>query len=131
MAEQTVPVTQTHNGGKLLTTREETRYQIPPVDIYETGEGLTVLADLPGLEKEGIDVRVDNNVLTLEGKVKPIATGQGVHNEFVLIDYFRQFQLNEKVDQSKISAEYKHGVLKIQLPKAEQIKPKQINVQVM
>lgn len=130
MAEQTVPVTQTHNGGKLPTTREESRYQIPPVDIYETQEGLTVVADMPGVDKDGIDVRVDNSILTLQGMVKPVAVGRGVHNEFALIDYFRQFQLGEKVDQNKISAEYKHGVLTIQLPKAEKVKPKQITVQV-
>lgn len=131
MAEQTVPVThQQHNGGKLPATREETRYQIPPVDIYETGEGLTVVADLAGVEKEGIDVRVDNNILTLQGAVKRETRGNGLASEFALTDYFRQFQLNDQVDQAKISAEFKHGVLTIQLPKAEKVKPKQITVQV-
>lgn len=130
MAEQTVPVTQHHDGGKLPTTREEGRYQIPPVDIYETGEGLTVVADLPGVEKDGIDVRVDNGVLTIQGTVKRETRGNGLANEFALTDYFRQFQLSDQVDQTKITAEFKHGVLTIQLPKAEKVKPKQITVQV-
>ena len=128
MAEQTVPVVQPHDGGKLPTTREETRYQIPPVDIYETEDGLTVEADLPGVEKDSIDVRVDDNVLTIQGKVKPVALGNGYHNEFVMLDYFRQFELNEEVDQDKISADYKHGVLTIRLPKGEKARPKQITV---
>lgn len=130
MAEQTVPMTQAHNGGRVASTREETRYQIPPVDIFETPEGLTVVADMPGVDKEGIDVRVDNDTLTLQGKVKPHALGNGVHNEFMMLDYFRQFELSDVFDQSKISAEYKHGVLTISLPKAEKMKPKQITVQV-
>lgn len=130
MAEKTVPMAQTHDGGKTAATREETRYQIPPVDIYETPEGLVVLADLPGAEKDGIDVRVDNELLTIRGKVKPVAYGNAVHNEFVQLDYFRQFQLNDEVDADKIAADYKHGVLKIKLPKPEKAKPKQISVQV-
>lgn len=130
MAEQTVPVTQTPDGGKAATTREETRYQIPPVDIYETHEGLVVVADMPGVEKDGIDVRVDDDILTLRGKVQPRMLGNSVHNEFMMLDYFRQFELNDEVDQAKISAEYKQGVLTIQLPKAEKAKPKQISVKV-
>lgn len=130
MAEQTVPVTQQHDGGKLPATREETRYQIPPVDIFETNGGLTVMADLPGVEKDKIDVRVDQNILTIQGRTEPKPLGDSVYNEFALLDYFRQFQLNEAVDQSKITAEYKHGVLTIQLPKAEKAKPKQIAVNV-
>jgi len=130
MAEQTVPVTQHTNGGKLPTTREETRYQIPPVDIYEMDAGLTVVADLPGVEKDGIDIRVDNSILTIQGTVKRETRGNGVVNEFALTDYFRQFQLSDTVDQVKITAEFKHGVLTLQLPKAEKVKPKQIAVQV-
>lgn len=131
MAEQTVPVAHPHDGGRLATTREETRYHVPPVDIYETAERLTVVADMPGVEKDDIDIRVDDDVLTIRGMVKPQAEGNGLYNEFAMLDYYRQFQLNEEVDQEKISAEYKHGVLTVQLPKAEKAKPKQISVQVV
>jgi len=130
MAEKTVPMKQTQDGVKLPTTREETRYHIPPVDIYETEGGLVVLADLPGVDKDGIEVRVDNDLLTIQGKVQPVALGQAVHSEFVQLDYYRQFQLNDQVDSNKIAADYKHGVLTINLPKAEKAKPKQITVQV-
>jgi len=133
MAEQTVSVTQTSPAateGKMPTTREETRYQIPPVDICETKDGLMVIADLPGVEREGIDIRVNNDVLTIQGKVKHLTKGDSIYNEFALLDYFRQFQLSDQVAQDKITAELKHGVLKVYLPKAEKAKPKQINVQI-
>jgi HSP20 family molecular chaperone IbpA len=133
MAEKTVAVTQgapAPTEGKLQTTREETRYQIPPVDIYETKDGLTVVADMPGVEKEDVDIRVDNGILTIQGKTKPMAKGDGLYNEFALLDYFRQFQLSDEVDQEKITAELKHGVLMLHMPKAEKAKPKQISVQV-
>lgn len=133
MAEQTVSVPQsvpTTAEGAMPTTREENRYQIPPVDIYEDKEGLTVVVDMPGVDKENVDIRVDNGVLTIQGKVKPMALGESIYNEFALLDYFRQFQLSNEVDQGRITAEMKHGVLKIFLPKSEKAKPKQISVQV-
>jgi len=133
MAEQTVSVTQTSPAtteGKLPTTREETRYQIPPVDICESKDGLMVIADLPGVERDGIDIRVNNDVLTIQGKVKNVAKGDGIYNEFAMLDYFRQFQLSDQVAQDKITAELKHGVLKVYLPKMEKAKPKQIAVHV-
>lgn len=131
MAEQTVSVPQTAQTteGK-MTTREENRYQMPPVDICETKDGLIVVADLPGVEKDGVDIRVDQDVLTIQGRVKPDGHGDSLYNEFAMLDYFRQFQLSDQVAQDKITAELKHGVLKIYLPKAEKAKAKQIAVQV-
>jgi HSP20 family protein len=133
MAEKTVAVTQGAPApaeGRLQTTREETRYQIPPADIYETKDELIVVVDMPGVAKEDVDIRVDNGILTIQGKTKPEAKGDGLHNEFALLDYFRQFQLSNEVDQGKITAELKCGVLTLHLPKAEKAKPKQIPIQV-
>ena len=133
MAEQTLQTTQTNvipAEKRTATTREESRFQIPPVDIYEDKDGLTVIVDMPGVDKENADVRVDNNILTIQGTVKPQAKGEGIYNEFLLLDYFRQFELSDFVDQSKISAELKHGALTIHLPKQEKAKPKQISVSV-
>ena len=111
-------------------TRSQERYITPPVDIYETADGLVVKADLPGVDKEGLDVRVENNLLTMRGKAAHTAPGDPVYREYGLVNFFRQFELNERVDQSKISAELKHGVLTLNLPKAEEAKPKKIKVKV-
>jgi HSP20 family molecular chaperone IbpA len=100
----------------------------PPVDIFETQDGLIVKADLPGVAKEGLEVRVDNDLLTIRGKATHAARGDTVYREYELANFFRQFQLNEKVDQNKISAELKHGVLTLALPKAEEAKPRRIEV---
>src|SRR5688572_23833263 len=132
MAEQTLQTQEQQTTERTPSTREETRYQVPPVDIFESEDGLVVVVDMPGVDKDGIDIRVDNGILTIRGKVQPIARGNGHqgYNEFVLLDYFRQFQLSDEVDVEKISADLKHGVLTIQLPKAEKAKPRRISVKV-
>ena len=114
--------------------REETRspeqYVTPPVDIYETQEGLVVKADLPGVARDSMDLRVENNLLTIRAKAAHVAPGEPIYREYGLVNFFRQFELNERVDQSKISAELNHGVLTLNLPKAEEAKPRKIDVKV-
>jgi HSP20 family protein len=131
MAERTVP---TRSQGETPKSREDTRsqqrYIAPPVDIYETPEALVVLADLPGVSKEDLDVRVDNHLLTIHGTVFHGVHGDLVYREYELVNYFRQFELTNNVDQSRISAELRHGVLTLSLPKAEEAKPKRIEVKV-
>jgi HSP20 family protein len=131
MAEKTVA---TRAQQKTTPSREETRsqeqYVTPPVDIFETGDGLVVKADLPGVAKEDLDVRVENNLLTIRGKPSHVAPGDPLYREYGLVNFFRQFELNEKVDQSKIAAELTHGVLTLTLPKAEEAKPRRIDVKV-
>jgi HSP20 family protein len=111
-------------------TRNQERYIAPPVDIYETPDGLVVMADLPGVTNDVLDVRVDNNILTLRGIARHPRTGDAVHREYELINFFRQFELGEKINQGKISAELKHGVLTLSLPKAEEAKPRRVEVKV-
>ena len=132
MAEKTVPATteEKKSLSKREETRQEERYLIPPVDIYETAEGLAVIADMPGVNKDGIDIRVDDNILTIQGKTEHIAPGDPINTEFGLLNFYRQFQLGSEVDQGNICADLKHGVLTIQLPKAEKHKPKRIAVKV-
>jgi HSP20 family protein len=131
MAEKTVA---TRSQQPTTPSREETRsqerYITPPVDIYETGEGLVVKADLPGVAKESMDVRVENNLLTIRAKAAHVAPGDPIYREYGLVNFFRQFELNERVDQAKIAAELKHGVLTLNLPKAEEAKPRRIDVKV-
>ena len=132
MAEQTVPIETTTQitEAKPIATREEERYLRPPVDIYETPDSLRVVADLLCVEKDGLDVRVDNGILTIEGRSAWRTIGTPILEEFGLMDYFRQFELSDAVDQGRISAEMKHGTLTIHLPKMEKVKPKQITVNI-
>lgn len=133
MAENTI---QTQNNVPVHTeatpqapvTREETRFLIPPVDIFEKDDNLVVVADLAGVDKDNVDVRVDNNILTIQATVQRRTEGNGVYSEFALLDYFRQFQLSDRVAQEKIQAELKNGVLTLTLPKAEKAKPRQIPI---
>jgi HSP20 family protein len=131
MAEKTVAVP---SGQPVATGREGTRAQerhmLPPVDIYETSESLVLIADLPGVAKEDLDLRVDNNVLTLQGKASHAASGEAIYREYELVNFFRQFELSEQVDQEKIAADFKQGVLTLHLPKVEKLKPRQIEVKV-
>jgi len=131
MAEKTVAVP---SGQLLATSREGTRaqerYMLPPVDIYETSESLVLIADLPGVSKEDLNLRVDNNVLTLQGKSSHAASGEAIYREYELVNFFRQFELSEQVDQEKIAADFKQGVLTLHLPKVEKPKPRQIEVKV-
>jgi HSP20 family molecular chaperone IbpA len=131
MAEKTVA---TRSQKSVTPSREETRsqeqYITPPVDIYETQAGLVVKADLPGVAKDSMDVRVENNLLTIRANAAHVAPGDPNYREYGLANFFRQFELNEKVDQSKISAELNHGVLTINLPKAEEAKPRKIDVKI-
>jgi HSP20 family protein len=127
MKENTMPErTQT----KAPATREESRTLVPPVDIFETEDSLVVIADLPGVAKDGVDVRVENDLLTIKASGKTVDKGEPVLREFELHDYYRQFQLGEQIDQAKIAAELKHGVLTVMLPKVEKVKPKKITVKV-
>ena len=131
MAEQTVATrSQQRTPPSREETRSQERYVTPPVDIYETGEGLVVKADLPGVAKENLEVRVENNLLTIRGKSTHVAPGEPIYREYELANFFRQFELNERVDQAKISADLKHGVLTLNLPKAEEAKPRTIDVKI-
>ena len=131
MAEKTVA---TRSQQSMTPSREETQsqeqYVTPPVDIYETQEGLIVKADLPGVARDGMDIRVENNLLTIRANVSHVAPGDPIYREYGLVNFFRQFELNERVDQSKISAELNHGVLTLNLPKAEEAKPRKIDVKI-
>lgn len=129
MAEKTVPRYAADREGRgKEVTRSEERSVTPAVDIYETPEGLVVQADLPGVAKEGLDVRVENNLLTIRGRAAHAAPGDFLYREYDLASFFRQFELNDQVDQQKISAELKNGVLTLNLPRAEEAKPRRIEV---
>ena len=100
------------------------------MDIYETEYGLAVLADLPGVAKEDLNIRVEDSILTIQGKTTQQAPGSMLHREYELVNYFRQFELSEKVAQARIGATLKHGVLTLDLLTAAEARPRQIQVNV-
>jgi HSP20 family protein len=118
---------------KELRKEEPTReglYFEPNVDIYETSGALTLLADVPGAAPESLDVNIHDNVLTLTARARrPDGRWKPLYEEYRLGDYTRQFRLGTEIDQKKISAKIKDGVLTLQLPKAEAALPRKIAVQ--
>jgi HSP20 family protein len=117
---------------ELQTTAESTRdvpSYIPAVDIYESPEALTLVADMPGVGAENVAIDVHDNHLTLRGTVTVEGEKERMLlQEYGVGDYFREFTLGRAIDQSKIEASVKHGVLTLTLPKAEAIKPRKISV---
>jgi HSP20 family protein len=107
---------------------------MPPVDIYSTGEhAIVIKAEIPGMDKDAIDISVENFTLTIRGEKK---TEQAVKDDqFHRVErsygaFTRSFALPPTVDASKVQAEYKDGVLTVTLPQREEAKPKQIKVNV-
>lgn len=114
---------------RLPETRDTSRFLVPAVDIYETGDALHVIADVPGVQEEDLDIRVEDRVLTISGKPSLVTGEDLLLQEYEMMPYFRQFNLGDDVDQDKIEAKLQHGVLTLRLPKAEQAKPRKIKVQ--
>ena len=103
---------------------------VPPVDIVEDREGITVTADLPGVAKEGLSIHVDGDTLTLEGAVDLGATPalQSVYAEIRSPHYKRSFVLSRDLDTERVTADLAHGVLTLRIAKREQAKPRRIEV---
>ncbi len=112
--------------------REETRSAVqtlvPAVDIYETDENLTLIADLPGVTQDGLDINLDQGVLTIKGEVKQETKGRPLLQEFSSASYYRQFKLSDRIDAEKTTAELNSGVLKLIIPKSEAAKPRKIEI---
>lgn len=116
-----------HTGHSAPQTMEG--YSMPPVDIYETEDGLTLLADMPGLNEKSLHVSVEKGILTIEGHAA-VTTAEQFHREFNLAGYWRQFQLPDTFDVARARADMKDGVLSLHLPKTEAARPKRIEVTV-
>lgn len=102
---------------------------VPSVDIYESEESLTLIADMPGVSSDGVDIHLKDNDLTILGRTKEEgALGAPVYSEYESGDYLRRFTLSSVIDQAKIEATMKDGVLMIVLPKSDAAKPRQISV---
>lgn len=102
----------------------------PAVDIFETEKELTLLADMPGVKPEDLVIDLRENTLTLSGEVAPASDSgeEALLVEYETGKYYRQFALSEVIDQSKIDAQLKDGVLRLSLPKMEKAQPRKIIV---
>ncbi len=102
----------------------------PPIDIYETGDGLVLYADLPGVTTDGLDLQVQDNRLTLFGRVRREDSDEGMvlHEEYRTGDFLRSFILSDEVDHDRITARLNHGVLRVELPRASRAQPRRIEV---
>lgn len=105
---------------------------VPPVDIWEDNDGITLKADLPGVAKEGLAVGVDGETLTIEGAVSlgESAKLKDVYAEVRVARYRRTFVLGRDLDSEKIAARLRNGVLELRIPKLEAAKPRRIPVRV-
>lgn len=103
---------------------------LPPVDVIEDASGITLYADLPGVPRDKLGLRVDGDQLTLEGEIALAVTEglQSTHAELSLPRYRRAFTLSKELDAAKISAELAQGVLRVRIPKAEHAQPRRIEV---
>ena len=116
--------------GRTAATPQDTLF--PPVDIVENENGIVLVADLPGVSKERLGVRVDGESLTVEGGASvPVADGfELVHQDMRHPACRRSFTLSRELDASKIEASLKDGVLTLRIPKAEEARPRRIEVRV-
>jgi HSP20 family molecular chaperone IbpA len=102
----------------------------PPIDIYETEDGLVLYADLPGVTPEGLDLQVQNNRLTLFGRTQQRDQTDAalLHQEYQEGDFLRSFILSDEVDHDRIQAKLTNGLLRVDLPRAPRAKPRRIEV---
>jgi HSP20 family protein len=103
---------------------------VPPADIYETGNNIVVLAEMPDVAPDGVDITLERRVLTIRGRsaVNDYAGYQRVYNEYADGDYERVFTLSENINRDRIEATLKDGVLNLVLPKADTAKARKIEL---
>ena len=107
-----------------------TRFFMPTADIFEDANALTVVLEMPGVDKGSVEVKVENDVLNIEGRVdfSKYEGLQPLYTEYNVGHYARSFRLSSKIEQEGISAELKDGVMTLVLPKAEKAKARKIKV---
>jgi HSP20 family protein len=103
---------------------------VPPVDIYENENEYVIKADIPGVKKENIDITIDNNELSISGRVADEEKSREniKYSEFTLYNFFRSFNIGNDIDNNKVTANVCDGVLTLTLPKKEEVKPKKIEI---
>ena len=130
MASKELQVQQKRELEKKEETTIPARIFLPNSDIYEADNALTVVLEMPGVEKKNVEISVEDGVLRVQGRLD-LTKYQGLvplYTEYNIGHYSRSFRLSSKIDQNKISAEMKDGVLSLTLPKVEEAKPRTIRV---
>jgi HSP20 family molecular chaperone IbpA len=112
----------------LRTPGREVEHITPSVDIYETDAEHVLLADMPGVSRDGLEIHVDRDRLTIRGRVAQMEAPQPQHREFGLHDYYRAFTLADDIDTDKITANLTDGVLRLVLPKSSRARVRKIPV---
>jgi len=108
---------------------QNTQYVAPDVNIYETKDGYTLEAEMPGVNKDGLEITLEGHEITITGRRSAeVVPGETLFREQHGADYRRAFELDPAIDTSKISARMNQGVLFLTLPKSEQVKPRKITV---
>ena len=132
MAETTSKEMQPKGKQEVSTPEQTSQAPVftPSVDIFETEQEITLLADLPGVKPEHMNIDLNDDVLTLSGDIEPLENPDedDIMVEYEVGRYYRQFTLSEIIDQNKIEANLSDGVLRLRLPKAEKAQPKKIEV---
>ena len=119
---------------KELVSKDETttpiRYFVPTTDIFETEDALTVVMEVPGIDKEAVDINIENDVLKVEAKIDPSKYEgmEPLYTEYNVGHFARSFTLSNKIDRQNISAQLQDGVLTLILKKAKEAIPRRIAV---
>ena len=106
------------------------RYYVPYADIYETDEALSVVMEIPGVEKQNLDIALENDLLRVDARIdfSKYEGMEPVYTEYNVGHYSRSFTLSKKIDQDAISAQLDDGVLTLTLPKAKEAQPRRISI---
>jgi HSP20 family protein len=128
--QQELQVQQKREVEKAQEATRPTRAFLPTTDIFETEDALTMVLEMPGVDRENIEVSVENGVLTVEGRINfgKYEGLQPVYSEYNIGPYRRTFRISSRIDQDKIRAEMRDGVITLVLPKAEEAKARRIEV---
>ena len=134
VSQDTTPVE--HTGKQEATTQEGVertragKIFLPAVDIYETSDGIVLVADMPGVDEKSVEVSLEKSVLTIYGRVEPqLPAGHSLtYSEYALGDYHRSFTISNDIDWERIEGTVKNGVLRLTLPKAGPAKTTKINI---
>jgi HSP20 family protein len=118
---------------ELVSKGEKTkpaRYFVPPTDIYETGEALMLVMEVPGVDRKDVEIKLEDDQLVIEARIDRTKYDgmEPLYTEYNVGHFSRAFTLSEQIDQQKIAAGLQDGVLTLTLPKAEKAKPRRIEI---
>ena len=110
------------------TTEQAGRFRLPAVDIYETDDSIVLLADMPGVGESGVEVSVDDDMLTILGRIEDVQT-DATHREFHLQPYRRVFNLSTDLNTDGVEGRIQKGVLRLTIPMAPEATVRKITIQ--